>query len=333
MEEMYLNIGAYIRFRDGTGGTLHKMVIDPHTKRVTDLVIVQGFLQSHDPVIPVSTVEKATPEEIQVALHIQDLANYPEYREVEFEERRNDWESQLIYPREHVLVWYPLVGIHERQRTVLPVIRRRIPKGISTDEEVIGRSSMVRNIDGVVGKIDHLWLDRESWEITHLVVRRDLIPHYVVIPFSWISIITPEEVFVRGSDEQLMEVPITQLHLEPTGTSGVEDVNEGYHLDESLTIAEEVIAALAEDPRTASSVIEAVYERGVITLMGEVENELAHTTAEEIAHRHERVVSVVNALEVRPKADIVDRVTSAFGQLIEHAYGAEAGAKHEPNDL
>jgi uncharacterized protein YrrD/predicted DNA-binding antitoxin AbrB/MazE fold protein len=313
MEEMYLNIGAHIRFRDGMGGTLHRVVIDPNTKRITDLVIVQGFLQRHDYVIPVSSVEKATPEEIQVALHIQDLANYPEYREVEFEEHLNDWESELLYPREHVLVWYPLVGIREQQRAVLPVIHRRISKGIPTGEEVIGRSSVVRNIDGVVGKIDHLWLNRENWEITHLIVRRGLIPHYAVIPFSWISSITPEEVFIQGSNEQLMEVPIMQLHVEPTRISGVEEVNEGYHLDESLTIAEEVIAALAEDPRTASSVIEVIYECGVLTLMGPVENEEAHRAAEEIAHRHERVVSVVNALEVRSKPDVIDTVASTLG--------------------
>jgi hypothetical protein len=269
-----------------------------------------------------SVVEKTSADEIQVALQSQDLANYPEYREVEFEELPGDWESQLVYPREHVMVWYPLVGIYERERRLVPVIHHRIAKGITTDEEVIGRSSVVRNVEGVVGKIDHLWLDRESWEITHLVVRRGIIPHDVVIPFSWVTSVTPEEVFIRGINSQLKEVPVGQMHLKLSQSFGV---RAGRILDENLVIAEEVLDALAEDPRTASSVIEAIFEQGVITLMGEVENERIHRAAEEVAHRHDRVVSVVNALEVRSKPDTVETLTSAFGQLIDRAVGTELG--------
>jgi osmotically-inducible protein OsmY len=96
---------------------------------------------------------------------------------------------------------------------------------------------------------------------------------------------------------------------------GASPGSEGDLLDKNLVIAEEVVAALAEDPRTASSVIEVVFERGVITLMGQVEGELAHTAAEEIAHCHEGVVSVVNALEVRPGPRNLDNVASVLGQL------------------
>jgi uncharacterized protein YrrD len=327
-QELYLNIGAHVQFHDGAGGTLHKVVIDPHTGKVTDLVIVKGMLQRHDYVIPIGVVEQAFEDEIQVTLSIQELASYPEYREVEFEVWPDDWEQEIFYPREHTLVWIPLAGFYEGQRSVLPVIRRRIPKGIPFGEEVIGRSSVVRNIDGVVGKIDHLWLDRKSWEITHLVVSRGIFPHYVVIPFSWITSVTTEEVFVRGTDTQLTEVPITLLHPEPPRAFDMDVGNEEYLLDENLAIADEVHTALAQDPRTASSVIEVVYERGVITLTGEVESELAHTAAEEIAHRHEGVVSVVNALEVRPRPSNVDTMTNGPGQLVEQGYSALFNVDH-----
>jgi sporulation protein YlmC with PRC-barrel domain len=330
MEEMYFNIGARIRFRDGDGGTLHKVVIDPHTRQVTDLVIVKGFPQRHDYVIPVSAVEQASEDEIQVALFLQELASYPEYREVEFEEWLDDWEHEILYPREHTLVWNPMVGFYEAQRTIIPLSRYRIPKGIPFGEEVIGRSSVVCNAEGVVGKIDHLWLDRESWEITHLVVRRGIIPHYVVIPFAWISSITPAEIFMRGVDSQLKEVPMTLLQLGLTLAAGGEIGSEAKPLDENLTIAEEVDAALSEDPRTAPAVIEVVYERGVITLTGEVENESAHVAAGEIAHRHESVVSLVNALEVRPKPDAGGSVARLFGHLVEHGYGATTAVNLMP---
>jgi uncharacterized protein YrrD len=331
MKGIYLNIGAEVSFQDGAGGTLHKVVVDPQTKQVTDLVIVKGLLQRHDYVIPLSVVEQASENEIQVALYTQELASYPQYSEVEFEEPLDDWEHEIYYPREHVLVWNPIAGYIEQPRSIVPVIRRRLPKGIPFGEEVIGRSSVVRNIDGVVGKIDHLWLDRDSWEITHLIVRRGIVPHYFVIPFSWISTITPQEVFIKGTDTQLKPVPATQLQLLLAYDTDVRVGDEGYLLDTNLVIADEVLDELAVDPRTASSVVEVVHDQGVITLMGEVDNELAHIAAEEIAHRHQGITSVVNALEVRPKSGNLETMTTVLGQLVNHAFGAVVNVDHVPS--
>lgn len=310
MIEMSLDVGARIRFRDGRGGTLHKLVVDPRTKQVTDLVIMRGFLQRHDYVIPISVVDNVTPDEIEIALYSEELESYPHYREIEFVQPIVDeWDSEASHPREHVVVWYPLAGFYERDSRVIPALRRRIPEGIPMNEEVIGRSSVVRNIDGIVGKIDHLWLDRESWQITHLIVRKGIVPHYVVVPFSWISSITPGEVYIWGSGEQLKEIPFSQLAMGPSQIAGEADAGEGgIPLDDNLAIAQQLTDALAEDPRTSTSVVEVVYERGVVTLLGAVRSEIAHAAAEEIAHRHPSVSSVVNALEVRPRPDFVESI-------------------------
>lgn len=333
MQEFDLNIGAHVRFQDGKSGTLRKVVIDPHTKQVTDLVVAQGFLQRHEHVIPITCVEKATVEAIIVALRFQDLEKYPEYREVEFEEELLDWESYEGYAREHVRVWYPSVGIFERERPIVPVIRRTISKGIPTDDQVIGRASVVRNLNGVVGKIDHLLLNRGSWEITHLVVRRGLIPHYVVIPYAWVSAITPGKVLIRGSNSQLKEVSIARWQQGLSSTVGVVAGAEEYALDSNLAIAEDVIALLADDPRTALYAIEVVCEQGMITLLGDVGNVVAHAAAEEIAHQHARVKSVVNALEVHVLPDSVTAISSTFGQLMEYAFITPgAGANRDPKD-
>ncbi|HXF64305.1 MAG TPA: BON domain-containing protein [Caldilineaceae bacterium] len=320
MQELYLNASAHVRFQDGTGGTLHKVVLDPHTHRITDLVVVTGFWQRQERVLPVWVVEQASADEIQVGLFVQELSDYPPYQEVEIEQTLDDWDSPLAYPREHVAYWYPPVGIYVEERAVLPAIRRRVAKGVHFGEVALGRSTVVRNLHGVVGKIDHLWLDRQTWEVTHLVVRKGLIPHLLVIPYSWIEAIAEDVVYIWGTDEQLQEAPMLHWHVEHRGDSAV-DTGEIEHLDERLSIAEGVLAELANDPRTASSVIEAVYECGVLTLTGEVENELAHVAAEEIAHRHERVMSVVNALEVRPKEDAVARMTRELGEMMVHTYG------------
>jgi osmotically-inducible protein OsmY len=105
----------------------------------------------------------------------------------------------------------------------------------------------------------------------------------------------------------------------------METTAKGYPLDENLVIAEAVLAELAADPRTTTSLIEAVYEQGVITLSGEAAGEEAHRAAEEIAHQHEHVVSVVNALEVQPKLTTMDTVVDALIQMTGPAFSAKIG--------
>jgi hypothetical protein len=136
-------------------------------------------------------------------------------------------------------------------------------------------------------------------------------------------------IYVRGngvdSEPQVVERDDYVVLVHPA-----ESELEGSQLDKSTTeqsaheanvkIAEEVSAALAEDPKTSASVIEVVYDRGVITLSGIVENEEAHTSAEEIARRHEGVVSVVNALEVRQESPFYDSAAHAFGGLLQRPY-------------
>lgn len=322
MQELYLNVGARVHFRDGAGGTLHKLVIEPRTKQVTDLVILRGFLQKHDYVIPVAKVLHTTQDDITVSLDLTELEHYPEYNEVEFEAALDDWDSDVTRPSQHHMVWNPLMGVIEWDAKVVPTTRRRVIQGIPEQERVIGRDSVVHNIDGMVGKVDHVWLDPATWEITHLVVHRGLTRRYVVIPYAWVKSVTPQEIYVRGNDAQLRDYAANQL-LEATGASSVYATDDApvatRPIDPRLVVADEIMAALAADSRTSDAInaakVEVVFDNGVATLLGEMESEEAHNAAEEVAHTHPHVMSVVNALEVRSKPWIEDLEDSVSGLL------------------
>ena len=71
-------------------------------------------------------------------------------------------------------------------------------------------------------------------------------------------------------------------------------------LDTDIAIQTRVSHALLSDPRTSISVIEVVNERGMVTLKGEVDSAEVREAAEEIAEEQPGVLSVVNALQVKP---------------------------------
>lgn len=65
-------------------------------------------------------------------------------------------------------------------------------------------------------------------------------------------------------------------------------------------LAVEISKELTHDERTKESPIEAIDDNGVITLKGKAESEEVSMAAEEIASKHEGVLSVVNDITVEP---------------------------------
>ncbi|NLH00133.1 MAG: BON domain-containing protein [Chloroflexi bacterium] len=64
-------------------------------------------------------------------------------------------------------------------------------------------------------------------------------------------------------------------------------------------VLKQVEDALLKDPRTKNAVIDIGYNRGVITLSGNVKNEKERQAAEEIVRSLPDVLQVVNELKVR----------------------------------
>ena len=85
MNDFDFNIGAQVHCQDGQCGKLAKVVVNPDTLQVTDLIIEEGFLLKRARVFPISVVESTTAEDIYLSVHSDDLGNYREYREIEYE--------------------------------------------------------------------------------------------------------------------------------------------------------------------------------------------------------------------------------------------------------
>ncbi len=342
-------IGADVYCVDGRAGRLVKIVVDPHTRRVTDLIVEKGFLQKKDRVIPTDVVESADEEAIRLRITSRELANYPEYREEEFVVPAPDWKPGPGYRSEDVLHWYLRYGYGVPPLTteIRPMMRQRVQKGIDPNETVIGRGTRVYNAEGTIGHIDHLLVNKETGEITHLVLRKGIFPRRLVVPIEMVRSISDEGIYIKATREELeklaqhtqrsdvdileevrerlaaakefdlsrvkatLEDGLVRLsgqvadiaakrHAETIARSveGVVDVENAITTDTGVVAR--VIAALEADPRTRLAVIEVTSDHGVVTLSGEVSSAEVRRAAEEIARQQEGVISVINALEVKP---------------------------------
>lgn len=342
------NIGAQVHCKDEHCGKLLKVVVDPHTQRVTDLIVERGFLLKTDRVLPVSAVERATDQDIHLYINSDELEDYPEYREVEFKKPAPGWEQTERYKPEHVRCWVGPYGLVGRE-PVVPMIRQQVHEGIPSNLEVIEQGTPVHNLQSTAGEVDHVLVNHESGEIGHLVVRKGIIPHYPIIPVSMVKEVSEEGITVIATDEEIKELPrykpraaadilaelqdrletspfdfsgvktaleegVVQLtglvrdvaakrHAEATARSidGVIDIENA--LDTATAIVARVTAAFLDDPRTSMAVIEVISEQGVVILKGQVDSPKVREAAEEITAEQPGVISVVNALEVKPDED------------------------------
>lgn len=367
MNQFDFTIGAHIHCKDGRAGTLLKVVVDPHTHRVVDLIVEKGLLQKKDRVLPVSVVERTEGDDIYLNIASTDLPNYPEYRELEFRVPAPGWEPNSPYRQEEMRHWathYGLEGYHE---PVIPMITRRVHKGIPGNVEAIGRNTPVRNEQGAVGKIDHLLVDEETKEITHIILARGILRHQIVMPIDWVKIVDDEGVLIRGRHadlkqlrqyrarpavdvlqevrERLNAAPydfrdvaasiehgvvklrgvveniVSKRHAEEVARSVQGVLNVENVLDTNTAIVARIYAALESDLRTHLAVIEVINDRGVVTLSGHVASAQIRRAAQEIASRQTGVITVINALEVKPREKEEDwiRPAVAYPQLVAGA--------------
>jgi uncharacterized protein YrrD len=275
MAKYDLNIGAPVRCEDGACGRLTKVVIDVYTERITDVVVEKGLLLSTDRVIPIAKVEHADEDGVQLSLSADELAAYPEYREVEYTEPSAGARAGK-YDRGDVRCYN---GTYSQacETPVVPSVRHTVHPGLDSDRGFVGRGTRVLNPEGEVATVDHVLVDPESGEITHLVLRRGLFPKYPILSIKDVDEFGDDVVTVNLSEEQIEALP-------------------HYRRRSAEDIEAELTDRYAKSSQEFDDV-EVSVEGGIAHLSGTVPDVEAKRHAEAIARAAPGIIDVENDLE------------------------------------
>ena len=201
MAKLDFDIGARVHCTDGECGKLLKVVVDPHTQRVTDLIVQRGLVLPTDRVLPADLVARTHDGELYLDISREAFNAHPEYREVEFEEPAPGAEAGR-YDLGDVRCWQDPYRL-ACPEPVIPMVKKRIHAGVDADLAVVERGTPVVNHQGRVGRVDHLLVDAESGEISSLVVRRGMIPYYPILPISAVRQVSDEAVTVDLTEAEI----------------------------------------------------------------------------------------------------------------------------------
>jgi osmotically-inducible protein OsmY/sporulation protein YlmC with PRC-barrel domain len=286
-------IGAPVFALDGHTGHLDKVVIDPHTRRVTHLIIHRGVLLTEDRVVPVELVERATPEGIFLHLTSAEMARQPRYHEERFVSPPPGWEPLPGYAATDVRFWgLPYGGVRP---PIQPVAEYTIRHGLPERTIVLERRTAVHTRDDVEGEIDHLLVDPIRQELTHLVVRLNDQPQpSVLVPFEWVEDIGNGSILLKCTRENLRQL---QEYTPPC-------------TDDELAAA--VTEALQRQGGEALRHVRVEVDRGLVVLHGTAPTVADKARAEQIARSQYGVVAVKNALLA--STTITARVAAALAE-------------------
>ncbi|MCB0164312.1 MAG: hypothetical protein KDI79_08810 [Anaerolineae bacterium] len=201
MKQINFNLGTKVHCTDGQCGNLSKLVIDPDNGYVTDIIVEKGFLMTTDTVLPITLVEEVTDEQIRLSISSDDISRYPNYQVTEFEEPAE------IPGQQPVNVISPF-GVQTVTEPAVPMVKRKITRGIEAGRQVIEAGMKVSNDDGVVGKVDRVILDPVTGKITHIVIDQGLIvSNLTIIPIAIVESIYNDGIFVIATNQEIEQFP------------------------------------------------------------------------------------------------------------------------------
>ena len=212
---MQFREGANILTANGEKlGEIGRVVLDPKTKEVTNLVVEKGFLFTEEKVIPMSLVESATEKEVTLSgeVEFESLPNFQESHFIAAEVQPQQNQQPQVRVARSVYAYPPAVSARdEEQRSAygmpnyVKTISRNIPKGSVALE--IG-ANMLDKDGNAIGKVEEILMDRQADVATHLVVSEGLfLKEKKLIPASWIAHVEDNEVQISMSSDYVNGMP------------------------------------------------------------------------------------------------------------------------------
>ena len=193
-------------------GSLERVVLDPETKVVTDIVVRTGTLfNKEDRVVPVASVVETTESQILLRPEVGELDTFPPFEERHLVDANADVEKK---PVEVPPVIYGSPGFGPMMvpapgEELVTQIEQNIPKGTVAMKE----GAKVISADGKhVGNVERVLTDPSVDQVTHLIISQGLfMKASKLIPIKWVLRLGEDAVHLRVKKVSVVDTDTTPL--------------------------------------------------------------------------------------------------------------------------
>ena len=175
---MDLHLNVPVRCTDGDGGQTTRLVVNPLTRVVTDIVVRGPGRFDPERLVPVESVATSTPEAVALRLTRKELRSLQRFFTDEFV----DLPQPVAETSWGNAVYWPYVA---PTRETLDLPHPTIP----LDELAMRRGDRAEATDGLVGHVDGFLVDPATEAITGLILRQGHFwgQHDVTLPVKLIA--------------------------------------------------------------------------------------------------------------------------------------------------
>lgn len=181
-------------------GHIERVVMDPSTHIITDIVIRTGTLfNKEEKVVPMDLIAETTEKNILLSGDAEDPGSLPPFEEKHYAPAENGGEAKSPAPIGGALVFGSPIITTQPQAPIgdqfAEYTERNIPEGTIPMKE----GAKVLTVEGKhVGNVERVLADSEFDQVTHLLVSNGLIAkEKKLVPISWVMSLGEEEVLLR----------------------------------------------------------------------------------------------------------------------------------------
>ncbi len=196
-------------------GSLKRVVVNPDTKVLTDIVVRVGTLFSQDEkVIPIDLIAETTESQVLLRDEAGDQESFPTFEE-KYLVDANEYADELPVSEKSPSANFgsPDLGMSVARpapgKQLITQVKQNIPEGTVAMKE----GAKVITVEGKhVGNVERVLADPSVDQVTHLLISNGLlVKEMKLIPINWVMRMGKEKVILRvkkASVEELAEASI-----------------------------------------------------------------------------------------------------------------------------
>lgn len=201
MNRYIFKFDAEVYGLDKQCGRLAKVVVDPQTWQLTDLIIENGFLFKRAKVIPLAKFKTIETQALYLAINSDELVNYPDYEKTVIEKGVPKWQPPPAQPDyQGPVSTYSPTDVPE-----MTVARETLRTGVADDLLALDEKTSVRGLENNIGSLSHI-VAAETFQIHHFVVAQGkLLPRPLVVPIQLVEEISDNHIRILATEAEINE--------------------------------------------------------------------------------------------------------------------------------
>ncbi len=200
---MIYPFSAYVHCTDGRFGKATHIVINTPTETVSHVVVKSGRSPRHKYLVPARWIKETTPELILLGRTKREVRNLGLFEQTDHTQQKL---RRFAADPKITELWPQMVEI----KKVISERRRRI----SSLQAALSPGTRVRATDGRIGEVDEFLVNPETWQITHLVIRKGL-------PWDKKQVSIPIEA-IESFDEEVIQLKLTRKEVKALPATPIE---------------------------------------------------------------------------------------------------------------